>query len=78
MLDLLIRGATVFDGSGAAPVTADVAVRDGRIAEVGRTAEGARRVVDAVSSAQGAATEAAGRWPALRALTQQLQLQVFP
>ncbi|MBX9964654.1 MAG: amidohydrolase family protein [Burkholderiales bacterium] len=47
MFDLLIQGATVFDGSGAPPVTADVAVRDGRIAEVGKPGEGAHRVVDA-------------------------------
>lgn len=47
MFDLLIQGATVFDGSGAPPVTADVAVRDGRIAEVGEPGEGAHRVVDA-------------------------------
>ncbi len=47
MFDLLIRGATVFDGSGGAPVTADVAIRDGRIAEVGRLGGGARRVVGA-------------------------------
>src|SRR5712692_6963721 len=47
MFDLLIRGATVFDGSGAASVTADVAIRNGRIAEVGRPADGACRVVDA-------------------------------
>lgn len=31
----LIAGATVFDGTGAAPRTADVLIRDGRIAEVG-------------------------------------------
>ena len=47
MFDLLIRGAAVFDGSGDSPVTADVAVRDGRIAEVGKPGEGAHRVVDA-------------------------------
>src|ERR1700712_4889416 len=47
MFDLLISGATVVDGSGATPVTADVAVRDGRIAEVGRVTGGARRKVDA-------------------------------
>src|SRR3981081_191123 len=46
MFDLLICGATVFDGSGAAPVTADVASPNGRIAEVGRPS-GARRKVDA-------------------------------
>ena len=32
--DLLIRGGTVYDGSGAAGVLADVAVRDGRIAAI--------------------------------------------
>jgi len=47
MFDLLIRGATVFDGSGAAPVIADVAIRNGCIAEVGRPADGAARVVEA-------------------------------
>jgi N-acyl-D-aspartate/D-glutamate deacylase len=47
MFDLLIRAATVVDGSGTAPVTADVAVRAGRIVEVGRPAEGAHRVVEA-------------------------------
>jgi N-acyl-D-amino-acid deacylase len=34
--DLLIRGGMLVDGSGAKPVRADVAVRDGRIARVGR------------------------------------------
>lgn len=36
MLDLLIEGATLVDGSGGEPLTADVAVKDGRIADVGR------------------------------------------
>ena len=34
MFDLLIRGGTVVDGSGAAPKRADVAVVDGRVAAI--------------------------------------------
>lgn len=48
MLDLLIRGGTVVDGTGSAPYTADVAVENGRIVEVG-TLPGAhaRRIISA-------------------------------
>jgi N-acyl-D-amino-acid deacylase len=35
-LDLVIRGGTVLDGGGGAPIKADVAIADGRIVEVGR------------------------------------------
>ncbi|MEA3056043.1 MAG: hypothetical protein QOD30_1475 [Actinomycetota bacterium] len=34
--DLVVRGGTVIDGTGAAPVSADVAISDGVITEVGR------------------------------------------
>ena len=37
MFDTVFEGATVVDGSGAAPFTADVAVADGRIFEVNRS-----------------------------------------
>ncbi|MBO0745897.1 MAG: D-aminoacylase, partial [Candidatus Dormibacteraeota bacterium] len=33
--DLIIRGGEVFDGRGAPPRPADVAIRGGRIAELG-------------------------------------------
>jgi N-acyl-D-aspartate/D-glutamate deacylase len=47
MLDWLIEGGTVVDGTGAAPFAADVGVRDGRIVEVGRVTAAARERVDA-------------------------------
>ena len=60
MHDILIRGGTVFDGSGSAGVAADVAIADGRIAAIypypslpregGRVREGAapaRKIIDA-------------------------------
>jgi len=43
--DLVIRGGTVVDGSGAAPVAADVAIDDGKVTTVGRVdAEGATEI----------------------------------
>ena len=46
MLDLLFRGATIVDGSGAPAFQADVGVSQGRIAEVGRIKPAATQTVD--------------------------------
>ena len=45
--DLVIRGGTVVDGTGGPARTADVAISDGRIAEVGTVDGSATRTVDA-------------------------------
>jgi N-acyl-D-aspartate/D-glutamate deacylase len=47
MFDLKITGGTVVDGSGNAPTTADVAVKDGKIVEIGKVSGAAKRTVDA-------------------------------
>jgi len=48
MLDLLIRGGTVIDGSGAAPRRGDVAIEGDRIVEIGEgLTSPARRIIDA-------------------------------
>ena len=48
MHDILIRGGTVFDGSGSAGVASDVAISGGWIAAIGRDlAAGARKIIDA-------------------------------
>src|SRR3954462_15897080 len=47
MHDVVVRGGTVVDGTGAPARTADVAIDDGLITEVGRIDEGGRRQLDA-------------------------------
>ncbi|WP_334143289.1 N-acyl-D-amino-acid deacylase family protein [Rhabdothermincola sp.] len=48
MHDLIVRGGTIVDGTGAPAYHGDVAVTDGVITEVGPSVEGrARRVIDA-------------------------------
>lgn len=47
MYDLLVKNGTVIDGTGAPRRQADVAVKDGRIAEIGRIGDGATKVIDA-------------------------------
>ena len=45
--DLVIRGGTVIDGTGAAPIAADVAIRNGKIAAVGTIAGKGTEEIDA-------------------------------
>jgi len=47
MLDTVIRGGTVIDGSGRPGVVGDVGIRDGRIVIMGSVDESAQRTVDA-------------------------------
>lgn len=48
--DLVIRGGTVIDGTGAPARTADVAIQGRRIVEVGRVAGSGRREFDAAGA----------------------------
>jgi N-acyl-D-aspartate/D-glutamate deacylase len=45
--DVLIRGGRVVDGSGLPSYRADVGIRDGKVAEIGRLSGGATRTIDA-------------------------------
>ncbi|MEX0665905.1 MAG: amidohydrolase family protein [Acidimicrobiia bacterium] len=47
MHDLVIRGGTVVDGSGSAPVAGDVAIDDGKITEVGKVDTQGEQELDA-------------------------------
>ncbi len=48
MWDVLIQNATIFDGTGNAPITGDVAIQDGKIAAIGGQLTGkAKKTVDA-------------------------------
>jgi N-acyl-D-amino-acid deacylase len=46
-LDLLIRGGTLYDGTGAAAVSADLGIADGRIATIGRSDQAAHIEINA-------------------------------
>jgi N-acyl-D-aspartate/D-glutamate deacylase len=45
--DLIVRNGTIVDGTGAPRRQGDVAIMDGRIAEIGKCRDSARRVLDA-------------------------------
>src|SRR3954466_10534558 len=47
MHDLVVRGGTVVDGTGAEARTADVAVTDGKVTEVGKVDSKGRQEIDA-------------------------------
>lgn len=46
MHDLILKGGRIYDGSGLPSFNGDVAIRDGKIAAVGRISEAADRVLD--------------------------------
>ena len=46
MLDLLLKGGTVIDGTGDARITGDVGVRDGLVTRIGQIFEDAERTLD--------------------------------
>src|SRR4030088_2445250 len=45
--DLIIKNGTVVDGTGAARVRADVAIANGKVEEIGKVTEPAKRTIDA-------------------------------
>src|SRR5690349_12381080 len=45
--DLVIKNGTVVDGTGAKRYQADVAIAGGKVAEIGKVMEGAKRTIDA-------------------------------
>lgn len=47
MYDLIIRNGRIADGSGLPAFTADLAIRDGRVARIGRIEAEARETIDA-------------------------------
>ena len=47
MFDILIKNATILDGTGAPAYTGDIGIREGKIAKLGTDLEGGARVIDA-------------------------------
>jgi N-acyl-D-aspartate/D-glutamate deacylase len=50
--DLVIRGGTIADGSGGDLFEADIAINNGRIAEVGTVADSGKDEIDARGKAR--------------------------
>jgi N-acyl-D-amino-acid deacylase len=50
MFDTVIRGGTIVDGSGQSSFTGDIAIQDGKIAEVGVKLAAGRREIDATGA----------------------------
>jgi len=46
-LDIVIRNGTIMDGNGGTPFVGDVAVKDGKIAEVGKVSGRGHEEIDA-------------------------------
>src|SRR5262249_32573166 len=49
MLDVVIRGGEVLDGTGSAALRADVGIKDARIAAIGKVDEAAKTTIDATN-----------------------------
>jgi N-acyl-D-amino-acid deacylase len=47
MHDTVIKGGTIVDGTGAPRTTGDVAIKDGKVSQVGGKAGPAKREIDA-------------------------------
>src|SRR5882757_7518951 len=47
MLDVVITGGTIIDGTGGAAVHGDVGIRDGKVVAIGTVDEPAARTIDA-------------------------------
>ena len=47
MYDIIIRGGSLVDGTGAEPVLGDLAIKDGVIAAMGQVDGDAKKVIDA-------------------------------
>ena len=48
MLDIVITGGTVVDGTGAEGFNADIGIKDGRIVAIGEITDDAAETIDAV------------------------------